>query len=200
MLGCSCTAAAATLLDEVYAVLCAVRLRARSRSGTAAAATLLDEVCAFLRAARLPSHFSVPWVHRPWAALEAAAEGRVTLLKGVRQAEVFQDRRPVSSRMTPGMDTGAGALAIFGGGAGHTAELRRVDRGLRHPRASRFAVNRRALQPRRPRPGGPLRSRRCPGALGRLFLPHLPPLRGQAVLGHGFHATSNDRRPEYPRP
>ena len=48
----------------------------------------------------------MPWVHRPWAALEAAAEGRVTLLKGVRQAEVFQDRRPVSSRMTPGMDMG----------------------------------------------------------------------------------------------
>ena len=48
----SWTAAAITLLNEVYAFLRAAKWRARSRSWTAAATTLLYEVYAFLRAAR----------------------------------------------------------------------------------------------------------------------------------------------------
>ena len=42
-------AAAASILDEVYAVLHAARWRARSWSWTAAATTVLDEVYAVLR-------------------------------------------------------------------------------------------------------------------------------------------------------
>ena len=45
-------AAAITLLDEVYAFLCAARWRAWSWSWTAVATTLLDEVYAFLCSAR----------------------------------------------------------------------------------------------------------------------------------------------------
>ena len=48
----SWTAAATSLLDEVYAFLRAARWRALSRSWTAAATCLLDEVYAFLRAAK----------------------------------------------------------------------------------------------------------------------------------------------------
>ena len=52
MLGWSWTAAATTLLDEVYAFLHSASWRVRSWSWTAAATIRRDEVYAFLRAAR----------------------------------------------------------------------------------------------------------------------------------------------------
>ena len=95
-----------------------------------------------------------------------------------RRAGAVQDRTPISSCMrstTTGMDMGAGPPAGSGGGLGHPAQWRRINRGPRHPRASHFAVNRLASPPRRPRLGGPVRLQHRRGGLPLLFLPPLPP-------------------------